>query len=372
MLTNRTMYNCPKKKRLPEIDILKSLAIFSILMAHMHIYIVNIDLIKIYDSYFASFGLSIFFFVSGYTLAYSDIVSKSSLFTFYKKRVYRIFPLYWASLLSLVILFEVLKLNAGNVVPYQIDFINFLVHFLALQVFFPDYQIQSMWFIGTILLYYFLYSIFISSSKKLLYSLIYSLLIILPLALLHLLFNLVSINVFLYYGIFLCGVFSNKLNLFNGNIFPNIFSFFNSFKHSKYQILCMSIFSFLALFGFFKFDSRTASVFAYIIYKNLLMLALILITYRGLKLVVSLSADKICIFSYISYSSYCVYLFHHQIFSMLRYCLGNCFNGYVFDLFFLFTGFPLVFFLGYQIQKSFDVGLAFLKTNRVLKKKPIF
>ena len=157
--------------------------------------------------------------------------------------MYRIYPLYWAALIVHVVVFEFLRISPGNTSPYNIDFINFLVHITGFQVFFPSYHIQSMWFIGTILLCYFLYPIIIYYSKSSYSILIIAISLIIPFAMLKLSCSLMTTDFFVYYIVFIWGVLSRKINLFDKLWFNKqmlfleagllIFLFFYAFDNLK-------------------------------------------------------------------------------------------------------------------------------------------
>ena len=90
-------------KRVYGLDYLRGLAAFSIALYHLFTW--N-DLIGLPSSMLAKFGIygvSIFFIISGYALTHVSMVRGLSLNTisianFYKKRIARIFPLYWFTL----------------------------------------------------------------------------------------------------------------------------------------------------------------------------------------------------------------------------------------------------------------------------------
>lgn len=127
-------------------------------------------------------GLGLFIFISGYLLYYNNpsINSFQDIFSFYKKRLLRIFPLYWVALIAYILIFSVYasKLDSGFVFPNArnaFGSFNMLVHFLGLQIVLaPAYAspMLTLYFIGLIIALYTVYPFIIkfsSNSKRLLF-----------------------------------------------------------------------------------------------------------------------------------------------------------------------------------------------------------
>lgn len=98
-----------KHKRLLELDMLRALAITMIVIGHTAAYVTTPLLFGVLDKlsvYLFIFGLSLFFFVSGFVLYYSHggIETTADTLAFWKKRVIRIYPLYWLALISVFVL----------------------------------------------------------------------------------------------------------------------------------------------------------------------------------------------------------------------------------------------------------------------------
>ena len=97
-------------------DFLRALAIIMIIPAHLSNFLFSIYSklgLYAFDPYFANMGLGLFIFISGYLLYYNNhsINSLQSLLSFYKKRLFRIFPLYWAALVAYIVVFSVFAKN---------------------------------------------------------------------------------------------------------------------------------------------------------------------------------------------------------------------------------------------------------------------
>ncbi|WP_369799553.1 acyltransferase family protein [Methanosarcina sp. Kolksee] len=97
---------------------------------------------KVYDfsiySFFAKIGLSLFIFINGYLIHYnnSKISSIKDVLLFYKKRILRIFPLYWAALAVFTFVFydyfgilssQFTMSNASTLFSFH----NLLIHLLV-------------------------------------------------------------------------------------------------------------------------------------------------------------------------------------------------------------------------------------------------
>ena len=153
----------------PEVDILKATAILLIVFGHIDNNVSNYDVVRSLGYNNGIIGLSIFFFTSGFLLSQTDSVisSMQNIKKFYVKKFIRIFRLYWLALASLIIIFGLLQINPGHVDPYNFSLDNLLLHFFGLQGIFPYNSIQSMWFVGVIVLFYLLYPIIVYLSKNL-------------------------------------------------------------------------------------------------------------------------------------------------------------------------------------------------------------
>ena len=65
------------------------------------------------DNFLFLFGLALFFFVSGFVLEYnySSIIETKDMVTFLKKRLVRIYPLYWLSFIAFFFWYRLRSLN---------------------------------------------------------------------------------------------------------------------------------------------------------------------------------------------------------------------------------------------------------------------
>jgi peptidoglycan/LPS O-acetylase OafA/YrhL len=99
-------------------------------------------------------GVELFLVASGFGLYLSYLEKRPSWFEFYKRRVLRVLPLYWAACIVIYLLFPVtlrhLLLNVFLVQIFTKDFIVF----------------GAMWFIGYLFLMYLLFPLFVLAFKN--------------------------------------------------------------------------------------------------------------------------------------------------------------------------------------------------------------
>src|SRR5512133_2664475 len=100
------------KNKIIAFDFLRALAIIMIIPAHLSNFLFSTYsklMLYAFDPYFANMGLGLFIFMSGYLLYYNNhsINSLENVFDFYKKRLLRIYPLYWAALAVFLMVFSI-------------------------------------------------------------------------------------------------------------------------------------------------------------------------------------------------------------------------------------------------------------------------
>jgi peptidoglycan/LPS O-acetylase OafA/YrhL len=189
------------------------------------VFFLNFSLVDAYPSlhwaYFgptcAYTGLSMFIFASGYTLAnsYKRLETEKDIAQYFKKRIIRIYPIWWIGLLLDFIVFGIFNINPN---PYSENFfspLGLLYQFIGAYGFFKaDMDIGGShieWFIGTILLYYVIYAIIARYAKDDIEVFCISLGIYVFCYMYHILHP----NFYLYYPIFLIGIFAGRYSLLN-------------------------------------------------------------------------------------------------------------------------------------------------------------
>jgi peptidoglycan/LPS O-acetylase OafA/YrhL len=330
----------------PEVDILKATAILLIVFCHIDNYVSCYDLIRLVDGYAALIGLSLFFFISGFLLSQTDsiITTIKDIKKFYIKKFIRIFPLYWIALASLIVIFGLLQINPGNVNPYNFHLDNLLLHFCGLQGFFPNNNIQSMWFVGVIIIFYILYPIIMCLSKNTYDILIVSSIVLIFLTLLHIIFGLFDINVLIYYPIFISGIFINRIVY--------------SFKVIVNEILLKQILLYNAILIFLFFlvivIGRVTQL-NFPIFSQILiicaMISLCVFYLLFIRLFIKIRGKIMLLISSIAFATYAIYLFQHQFLAFFSLIINLIIqNTFIQDLIILTFGIAGAFLCGIIIQ----------------------
>jgi peptidoglycan/LPS O-acetylase OafA/YrhL len=334
----------------PEIDILKATAIILIVFSHLDNYISNYETIQI-DQLGVGFvslsGLSIFFFISGFLLSQTDSVihSKKDIKKFYMKKFIRIFPLYWVALTSLIFIFGILQINPGHVSSYNFSLYNLLLHFFGLQGIFPYNSIQSMWFVGVIILFYLLYPIIIYFSKNLIEIFVISSFILFLIVILHFFFGLIEYNALWYYPIFISGIFINRLVYSSKKIIDETL---------LKRIIILNSILFLIIFLVLVFRKvYQLNIFFFpeiLVIGAMISLCVIFLVFTHLY--IKIHGIYMVLISLIAFATYAIYLFHHQflaIFSLITDLIIQ--NIILQDIIILTFGFIGAIICGIIIQK---------------------
>jgi peptidoglycan/LPS O-acetylase OafA/YrhL len=320
----------------------------------MHFFIPNNGFWYITAGDFMLIGLGIFTFISGLLidLNYSEkIKSFPDILAFYKKRAIRILPLNWISLILLVsftFLF-VPALVPNFAVYYPKASINILwvfSQFIGLQLLIQNF-VSILWFVGLVVICYFIYPLLIKFSKNVIHMIIISFFPLLVFGFLRLKFGMIDDRLFFYYMVFIGGIVANKL-IKNWNRY--------SYKKITLFLTITICFSFIYLRGgqyfFFNMPSidfviRQMFVFDIAIISGCVFLLLLLDRDR----IYSLLKKCKSIITFLAVSSYCVYLFHFQFFT-----IGAGFIEFfklpaiVHDVLFYTLVIPITFVFSYYIQ----------------------
>lgn len=147
-------------KRLYNLDYLRGMAAFGIMIYHYLSWTLGRFTAETFMGRLGIYGVSIFYILSGLTLFYvyydKMTLSKKDLTTFFKKRVFRIFPLLWLVTIMAIIL--------SKNIP---DFLNLILNLTGLFGFvkWDTYFSAGVWSIGNELVFYVFFPIFILLSK---------------------------------------------------------------------------------------------------------------------------------------------------------------------------------------------------------------
>lgn len=198
-----------KSNRVIEVDILRVIAILGIVAGHIQFHVPgfeNSNIVGMIELPISVCGLSLFFFLSGYSLMIKK--PEFNRFNDWKsysiKRMTRIYPLYW---LALSVTFII---QPGTYSEFTV--LQLLMNISGLQILFPD---PIVWFVSAILLFYFLFPFFIFFAKKIArpYTVsIFLVTLVIFIVLVVARIALISIDdrVFIYYWFFVVGIVLGK------------------------------------------------------------------------------------------------------------------------------------------------------------------
>lgn len=141
-----------------ELDYLRVIAIFAVLISHGYgIFGIQAlyPLFAPYMGLLGSFGVILFFFISGFLISRIIPENRKSILKSLKDRIVRIGPLYWIALLLTSILFS-FHIYQGYWIN-NFDLYNMMLNALFLINFAPGYDIPPFWFISSLVLFAALY-----------------------------------------------------------------------------------------------------------------------------------------------------------------------------------------------------------------------
>jgi len=257
--------------RLYNLDYLRGLAAFGIMIYHYFSWSFGIFSADTFMGRIGVYGVSIFYVLSGLTLyyVYYDKIklSRQDIASFFKKRIFRIFPLLWLITFASIIL--------SRKIP---DFYNLFLNLTGLFGFvkWDAYFSTGVWSIGNELVFYVFFPFFIlfAKSNK-------SLLIILSTILfsLYLYFAFIKLNpeiqlseqwrsyvnplnqVFLFLGGFLIGLLFNKTKINNATMIALLLIWIRTF------------YFYSGLWEYYQFGNRSKQIIVYILlFFNLFLL----------------------------------------------------------------------------------------------------
>ena len=336
-----------------EFDFIRIISIILIVFSHIIRFddqILNLLIISL-----GIIGNGAFFFISGYLIHLNNqkIESITDIISFYRKRVLRIFPLYWIALIVSIIVF-----TNYNYTPLFVA-----GHFLGIQmIIYPKFiatNISPFWFIGMLLIYYLIYPILIflkaNTPKKML---ILSTLFFILLVAIKLITGFFGGSIFEYYYIFIAGILVNQMTLFT-------YILNDKFKYLYYisPVVVFLVLYFSATCNLMmddKISPITLNVIIYVvgtvILRWVLIFSSILCMYYSFKLLLSDSNSLIPYVMMGSVSSYAIFLFHKPFFYYFQDLLDvlNIQNIIVYNSIQVVIGIPLVFLMCYYITTYFD------------------
>ncbi|MEN6611710.1 MAG: acyltransferase family protein [Methanoregulaceae archaeon] len=219
-------------RRVIFLDAIRAFAILLVIFVHMQNFLsapvrLNSQVFEVLKF----IALACFTFASGCAIASNNmnIRNGKEVLNFYKKRIVRMYPLYFAALFIFFLCFQVVGLY--HPINYSIP--QWIANILCLQVILSPAFLEpvfTLWFIGFIMMMYAMYPLFLAGSGTLRNRLLFSLGIFVFLIFVHLAGNIVDYRFFLYYFFFIAGTIAAGKN----DLFLPIEN--RLAKHSKYLV----------------------------------------------------------------------------------------------------------------------------------------
>lgn len=318
-------------------------------------------------SYLVIFGLSLFFFVSGFALYYSHdgIETATDLLTFWKKRVIRIYPLYWLALISFFVL-EYYHVGMG----VDISLSGMLIQLLGLQSLLAPRFINPVsitWFVGVILIFYLIYPLIVYSSRDGALLILASCAVLLPFVAVRLAFDIIDFRFFMYYGIFVAGILASKYGVTH-NISPQPRFFYVGSALLIALLLLIRYVRILAQaanaaangylfngYGVLSYNpGELTLLLSLIILLNIVALLFIYVAVIAARLFnPSIGRAPLSLLLLIAYASYSIYLFHVQVFACVQVLVENLHLGMVqADVALILLAYPLTLGFAYFVMRG--------------------
>lgn len=392
------------KNKIIAFDFLRTLAIAMIIPAHLSNFLSSTySKLALYaaDPYFANMGLGLFIFMSGYLIYYNNhsINSFQNVLSFYRKRLLRIFPLYWAAVAAFTLVFFIYapKLNSGFIFPNAenvFSFQNIIMHILGLQIFLaPSYAspMLTLYFVGLIIVFYTIYPIVIMVSKNSKDFLIYSSLVFLGFLAVSRTFHIIDHRFFMFFPIFIFGILTCRESLFEKSIamiaripvvqillaaLPVIFVMIIVLGSRAALFLdpkvSLTIEAGSGTIGSSMMVAMLESIanslgMSYAALKfiivDCLLLDVFIITFCVLEYMFAMkyinnrfSSSLGSAFTYVATASYCIYLFHRPFLALWNSGTHFISNPILHDVILIFVALPLLLYISYRLQ-IFELSL---------------
>lgn len=337
------------------IDILKIVGMILILLGHFPGYF-NLPILREIETYLVTLGLSIFVFVSGFSLSlnYNHIEKVVEVWMFCKKRLLRIYPLYLTALGIFILMFYVLHIYHNP--KSDSIFLMTTVHFFGLQVFFEPLipSMFTLWYIGLIILYYIVFIVIAITGGDCRRTFLIALGLFAFFFCLRIFLNLIGDRFFMYYPLFVLGIIVNKSLILKSKTMQTWFvglilgasaitSIFFLWipRHVVYsrvglpsnwtfEGLIILIAFMLTNTVFFVWSAMALADSPFIIRQNF----------------------TIKLISFMSIGSYSVYLFHRPILVFLRLGVNKFISEILHCYILIFVIIPFLFLVGYFIQQT--------------------
>ncbi len=346
-------YNASRQTstRLEYIEGLKVIMLLCVVFCHLSEYL-GIKYDHEWEFFWATLGaigVSGFIILSGFGLTYSRLVSSVTnlqVIAFFYKRFLRLLPLYYLSLFTYLLIVNLIEPS------------NFVTHIFLVHTFFKDYSHNpgSLWFIGLIVQFYLFFPIAykIMCQKRGLFFLgivsvlLYALGLILDHKGFYVRESFISFAIQFFLGM------NMAWHAYNGEI-------------KRYSSPIVVILAIIEL-CLFIISVKTSLLFklSYYIYFVVLTLSKISLFFIILNiLIISKNSFQhfhkfASVLSTMSLASYSAYLFHRPILTVLtkgsawNWVISHGFSDSQRFIILSIVGIPLIFLIGYWIQKTYD------------------
>jgi peptidoglycan/LPS O-acetylase OafA/YrhL len=368
--------------RVVELDILRAVAIIIIIVSHLSFFLPTV---KISDftvgtsNPFTSvsityLGVALFLFISGFVLYrnHPSFPQRKGLTDFFKKRVLRIFPLYWLSIALVFVL--------GRQFASLATRVNTMIVVLGLQGFlsprFSSGLMTGWWFVGVIVVLYTIYPLITALASDSLRLpapmdsdvLKFALMLIVPLLILAVAHNALSIiagEVFIFYGIFVLGVAISKYDVLGK------YGFLTDDRTILLKYVAVAAVSLTAVLFIYTLPQHPANASAvirfasygfFLVLTNVLFLLFALLSFCLARIIVVSSSKASRPLSHavwyralllISFSSYAIYLFFTTILIQFMHALMSTqLTALEIDIVQIFVGLPTVVLIAFVLQST--------------------
>lgn len=317
-----------QNNRIFGLDIIRVVSILYIIIHHTRDYAYTYQ-INILDEILTGIALSLFVFISGYfiTVSLYSFHTREDVFAWLRKRFIRLYPLYLASTF-LYVVYYFHDLNIRMTIA-QILSVNMLI-----SPWFGE-SFRTIWFVSMLVLYYLFFAVSFYKGKEwfpyIKLGAIFVLLIIL-----RLLFGLVEDRLLLYLPIFALGLWAGENGLLT--------------KPVSWRIFFLSLVP--CVVGAVLYSRLRDNTLLRNVTQGAIGILAVIPVWVGAKYLAS-RISNFAFVLFLSYSSYCMYLFHRFVFRalLILYYPKTTAEMYAF---LLLLGVPLVTGFGYLVQRGYD------------------
>ena len=202
-----------EKDRVPELDLLRGVAIMLVVLAHTADYIGDNPFLAYSKHAFIAIGLGAFAFITGYGLEHAWLKKKEfSLKRYVQRRVWRVYVPYLFALAVFLLVFGIFDIHRS--LPFNTLSVNTVIHIFGLQgLFSPKFSyIFTLWYIGLLLPMYAVFPLLIRKDQTQ-YIIRSTLLILAAAVMVRYAFNSIDIRFFAFFPIFIAGLVARRAGI---------------------------------------------------------------------------------------------------------------------------------------------------------------